>query len=44
MDIFKALRLLRFSAVRDDGKLYTDIVPNSVSNDHYACGIFEFSK
>jgi hypothetical protein len=44
LEVFAGLRLVSFSAVKDDGALYVDVPPESVAAAHEACGLFEFTK
>jgi hypothetical protein len=41
---FSLLRLLSFSFIGDDGKLYEDSDPLTMPKSEMACGLFEFSK
>ncbi len=41
---FSQLELLSFAAVTDDGRFLTDILPESLARQNYACGLFEFTK
>jgi len=44
LETFRELRLDRFCAVMDDGRLYLDVEPQIAANERYGCGIFEFIK
>jgi Caenorhabditis protein of unknown function, DUF268 len=44
MDCFSLLKLLSFSFVGDDGRLYEDSDPLTIPESEMACGLFEFSK
>ena len=41
---FAGLRLVSFSCVKDDGKLYEDCPCEEVAREHYGCGLFEFTQ
>jgi hypothetical protein len=44
LDSFPQLRLVSFSYVGDDGRLYEDRLPDSAAHCDYGCGLFEFTK
>jgi hypothetical protein len=44
LSAFSQLHLLSFAAVTDDGRFITDIRPESLACQSYACGLFEFTK
>jgi SAM-dependent methyltransferase len=41
---FEGLRLLSFSCVKDDGNLYENCDLETVSQETYGCGLYEFTK
>ena len=41
---FLPLRLVSFSYVGDDGRLYEDIEPAAAAGCDYGCGLFHFTK
>lgn len=44
LKVFSSLRLVSFSCVKDDGRLYKDVGPVEVAKENYGCGLFEFTK
>jgi hypothetical protein len=44
LDLFKALNLVQFSIVTDDGKFYQNVQTTGWENQNYACGMFLFTK
>jgi len=43
-DYFADLKLVRFSAVSDDGTYLDDLAPEELEDARYACGLFNFRK
>lgn len=41
---FDRLRLVSFSIVKDDGRMYEDAEPAAAMNQRSGCGLFEFAK
>lgn len=44
LNAFQGLKLVSFSCVRDDGRLYENCDPTYVGLEVYGCGLFEFTK
>ncbi len=44
LESFADVKLLSFSLVKDDGKLYANVAPHEGEDCRYGCGIFEFTK
>jgi hypothetical protein len=41
---FDRLRLTAFALIKDDERFYDPATPSDVQGQHYACGLFEFTK
>ena len=44
LDVLAGLVLVSFAGVDDAGRFLTDIQPDSLASQEYACGFFEFTK
>jgi Caenorhabditis protein of unknown function, DUF268 len=44
LENFSALRLVSFSFVGDDGRMYEDVDVSKIPESELACGLFEFTK
>jgi hypothetical protein len=41
---FDRVRLVSFSIIKDDGRMYEDTEPSVAMNQRFGCGLFEFAK
>ena len=44
LQAFSGLELVSFSCVKDDDRFYGDCAPETVANEEYGCGLYEFTK
>jgi hypothetical protein len=44
LSTFDRLKLTAFALIKDDERFYDPATPSDVRGQHYACGLFEFTK